>query len=118
MNCFLFLKEMNEPKEKVDEICHVLSESSSSDDACSKYEDLNVRAKRLSDSLKRLSTQSETNNAIVESKDVEAPEEKESEEVQEILKRYSHILGWYYYNLLQQTWIIILLFYASSHRWL
>ena len=83
----LFLEATNEQKEKVEEICPVSPESSSSDDACSKYENLNVRAKRLSDSLKRLSIQSE---------DVEAPEDKETEEVQEILKRYSHILGLYY----------------------
>ena len=94
----MLLQEINEPKEKVDEVCNVPSESSSSDDACTKYEDLNVRAKRLSDSLKRLSTQSDTINTIVENKDVEAQEEKETEEVQEILKRYSHILGKNYYN--------------------
>ena len=94
----MLLQEINEPKEKVDEVCNVPSEPSPSDDACTKYEDLNVRAKRLSDSLKRLSTQSDTINTIVENKDVEAKEEKETEEVQEILKRYSHILGKNYYN--------------------
>ena len=87
---------MYETKENVGEMFPISSESSSCEGECSKYEDLNVRAKRLSDSLKRLSTQSESIDTIIEHKDVEVTEENETEEVQEILKRYSHILGLYF----------------------
>ena len=51
------------------------------------YEDLNLRAKRLSEKLKRLSTEE------MEKEAVNKPNDQQSKEVKEILRRYSGILG-------------------------
>ena len=51
------------------------------------YGNLNVRAKRLSDKLKRFSTEG------MEKEIVNEPNDRQSKEIKEILRRYSGILG-------------------------
>ena len=61
--------------------------SQSDPDTSNEYGNLNVRAKRLSDKLKRFSTE-ETENEIAKE-----PNDRQSKEIKEILRRYSGILG-------------------------
>ena len=56
-------------------------------DTSNEYGNLNVRAKRLSDKLKRFSTE-EMDKEIANE-----PNDRQSKEIKEILRRYSGILG-------------------------
>ena len=65
-------------------------------DTTNEYGNLNVRAKRLSDKLKRFSTE-EMDKEIANE-----PNDRQSKEIKEILRRYSGILGsnsWTFINL-------------------
>ena len=56
-------------------------------DTSNEYGNLNVRAKRLSDKLKRFSTEE------MEKEIANEPNDRQSKEIKEILRRYSGILG-------------------------
>ena len=56
-------------------------------DQSNEYENLNLRAKRLSEKLKRLSTEEMEKEIVTE------PNDQQSKEVKEILRRYSGLLG-------------------------
>ena len=63
------------------------------DDVPVKYEDLNLRAQRLSEKLRRISTESIPSVKKDINDNAERANDKQSEEVQAILRRYSGILG-------------------------
>ena len=63
------------------------------DDVPVKYEDLNLRAQRLSEKLRRISTESIPSVKKDINDNAERNNDKQSEEVQAILRRYSGILG-------------------------
>ena len=63
------------------------------DDVPVKYEDLNLRAQRLSEKLRRISTESIPSVKKDINDNAERTNDKQSEEVQAILRRYSGILG-------------------------
>ena len=58
-----------------------------------KYEDLNLRAQRLSEKLRRISTESIPSVKKDINDNAERTNDNQSEEVQAILRRYSGILG-------------------------
>ena len=66
----------------------VIENSEESESTAShEYGDLNLRAKKLSEKLKRLSTEE------MEKEIINEPNDQQSKEVKEILRRYSGVLG-------------------------
>ena len=89
------------------------------DDVPVKYEDLNLRAQRLSEKLRRISTESIPSVKKDINDNAERTNDKQSEEVQAILRRYSGILGAFQSPLIDKklkSYSIILLTIKLNYR--
>ena len=80
------------------------------DDVPVKYEDLNLRAQRLSEKLRRISTESIPSVKKDINDNAERNNDKQSEEVQAILRRYSGVLGAFQSPLMDKKLIYIKVF--------